>query len=86
MTLKHPEYKRRFKDSVGRYRTQSLFREMNSGKGEFDPLYTLKDEDPKGNLPSLKQMYLKANDPTEYEFAIAAFGEWHHWDILSKLA
>jgi hypothetical protein len=86
MMLKHSEYKGRFKDSVGRYRTQSLFREMNSGKGEFDPLYTLKDEDPKGKLPSLKQMYLEANDPTEYEFAIAAFGEWHHWDILSKLA
>jgi hypothetical protein len=50
------------------------------------PLYTLKDEDPKGELPSLKRLYLDANDPTEYQFAMDAFGEWNHWQIISKLA
>jgi len=83
--LKYPKYKGHLKDSVGRYRTQSLFREMNYGNTEFDPLYTLKDEDPKGELPSLKQMYIEASDPTEYDFALAAFGEWHHWQLLSEL-
>jgi hypothetical protein len=87
VTLKFPDYKKRFRDTVGRYRTQSLFREMAYGKlSEHGPLYTLKDEDPKGELPSLKQIYLEANDPTEYEFAIAAFGEWNHWKLLTSLA
>ena len=83
MPLKHSAYKGQFKDAVGRYRTQSLFTEFNNGTKTFKPLYTLKAE---GDLPSLKQMYIDANDPTEYEFAMAAFGEWNHWHLLSELA
>tara|TARA_Y100000034_G_scaffold136090_1_gene210747 strand:- start:1728 stop:2240 length:513 start_codon:yes stop_codon:yes gene_type:complete len=88
MTLKHPEYAGRFKDVMGRYRTQSLFREMSYGSKEDapDPLYTLKLVDPQGELPSLYQLYLDCNDPTEYEFAIQAFGEWYHWAVISQLA
>jgi len=85
--LKYPEYRGRFRDKMGRYRTQSLFREMAYGKlANHGPLYTLKDEDPQEKLPSLKRLYLESNDPTEYEFAIAAFGEWNHWKLISELA
>jgi len=53
---------------------------------EHGPLYTLKLNDTRGELPSLYQLYLDCNDPTEYTFAIAAFGEWYHWKVISELA
>ena len=58
------------KDNVGRYRTQSLFREfyVHTSTG-LSPIWTLKDEDPQGELPSLKRIYLDYEDPTEYSFA-----------------
>jgi hypothetical protein len=75
-----------FKDKVGRFRTQSLFREMNYGTNDQDPIYTLKAKDPQGKLPSLKDVYMECADPTEYEFAMAAFGSWQHWEALCKLS
>jgi hypothetical protein len=68
------------KDNVGRYRTQSLFREfyVHTSTG-LAPIWTLKDEDPQGELPSLKRIYLDYEDPTEYSFAMATFGNWQHW-------
>ncbi len=43
--------------------------------------FTLKDVEHKG-YPSLKQIYMSFDDPTEYDFAIAAFGSFQHWKIL----
>jgi hypothetical protein len=77
-----PDLKRKstsFKDVMGRYRTQSLFREFYV-KGEgLEPVWTLREEDPQGKLPSLKALYLEIGDPTEYRFAIEAFGSWKQW-------
>ena len=77
----HPELKDKMKDKLGRYRTMSLFREfyLNEEGSDLEPVYCLKDEDPQGKLPSLKQMYMEIGDPTEYEFAIQAFGSYQHW-------
>jgi len=68
-----PEYK----DSMGRYRTQSLFLETISITTET-PVFTLKPQDHKG-LPSLKRLYLEWMDPTEYSFAVEVLGSWEHW-------
>tara|TARA_R100000781_G_scaffold114004_2_gene83788 strand:+ start:476 stop:1009 length:534 start_codon:yes stop_codon:yes gene_type:complete len=77
MTLRYPEHKDSLKDSRNRYRTMSLFREFYLS--EVEPLWTLQDEDPQGVLPSLKKLYMDIGDPTEYEFALQAFGSWKHW-------
>jgi hypothetical protein len=67
-----------FKDTMGRYRTQSLFHEFRTITPEYKPLWTLKDE-PVNGLPSLKALYLSCGDPTEYSFAKEAFGSWNQW-------
>ena len=77
MTLRYPEHKDLLKDSRNRYRTTSLFREFYLSEAE--PLWSLQDEDPQGKLPSLKKLYMDIADPTEYEFALQAFGSWKHW-------
>ena len=83
-----PEHKAILKDSRGRYRTQSLFREFQFVTPTLEPIWTLKDEDAiiegmsrpdKVSLPSLKALYLDIADPTEYEFAMQAFGSWAQW-------
>ena len=74
----YPEHKPLLKDVSNRYRTKSLFREAYDTTG-FTPLWTLQDEDPQGLLPSLKAVYLASMDPTEYDFALEAFGSWNHW-------
>ncbi len=72
-------------DSVGRFRTQSLFREMSHQGDDHDPIFTLKENDPQGKLPSLHRLYMEVADPTEYDFAMLAFGSWRHFTHLSKL-
>jgi len=62
---------------MNRYRTMSLFREFYLS--EMEPLWSLQDEDPQGTLPSLKNLYMEIGDPTEYEFAMQAFGSYKHW-------
>ena len=71
------DYNDPMRDGQGRYRTKSLFREFYV-KGS-NPVWTLKDVDPKGTLPSLKRLYMDSNDPTEYSFAMECFGNWQHW-------
>lgn len=69
-------------DSGGRPLTQSLFLEM--GYTEF-AVYTLKEFDYtyKGRVyPSLKALYLKEEDPTEYLFATKHLLGWNHWKRL----
>lgn len=72
----------KFKDSQGKWLTQSLFLEF---KWNEDALYTLGDSDKeyKGRiLPSIKRLYIELGDVTEYEFANEHFGGWNHWKKL----
>ena len=79
-----PEYADKLKDRQGRYRTQSLFHELIqwNTRQNYEPLYTLAEEDGKFGLPSARQIYLQAEDPTEYEAAMALVGSWDHWQKL----
>ena len=77
--MKYPEHEDKLKDKLGRYRTMSLFREFYLQEKGQDPIWCLKDDDPQGTLPSLKKFYMEVSDPTEYEFAMQAFGSWQHW-------
>lgn len=70
----------RFKDSMGRYVTQSLF--LENGYDTDLAVYTLTDEDKdyKGKVyPSLRRLYLSCMDPTEYTFATTYLWGWEHW-------
>jgi len=80
----YPDHKKVLKDVQGRYRTQSLFREFYIK--DLEPLWSLKDEDSQGILPSLKKLYIECEDPTEYEFAMQAFGSWNHWIKIKSSA
>ena len=75
--------KSKFKDTMGRALTQSLFLEPNYNT-EF-AVYTLDGEDKtyKGTVyPSLKKLYLQMADPIEYEFATTYLLDWEHWEKL----
>lgn len=70
----------RFKNDVGAYLLGGMFYEQTlSDKRQV--LYTLKDRDHVG-YPSLYRLYMEADDPTEYNFAIAHLDGWHHWERL----
>jgi hypothetical protein len=74
-----------FRDSVGRMRTKSLFREYRHPK--YAALFTLKDRDVvegSKRYISLKRKYFEVGDPTEYQFSQAVFGSWDHWAKISK--
>lgn len=71
-------------DSMGKFRTQSLFLELGYGA---DALFTLKDQDHEheGKIyPSLKRLYLEFEDPTEYEFANTILLGWRHWQRMCE--
>lgn len=71
-------------DSMGRPLTQSLFLEI--GYSDY-AVYTLKEQDYeyKGKVyPSLKALYLKEEDPTEYQFASRHLLGWQHWKRLCE--
>lgn len=46
-------------------------------------VYTLKDRDHLG-YPSLYRLYMEADDPTEYSFAVANLDGWSHWERLCE--
>lgn len=72
----------KFKNASGAYLLAGLFYEMvNADKSSV--VYTLKNEDHMG-FPSLYRLYMEANDPTEYDFAVTNLGGWDHWERLSK--
>jgi len=73
----------KYLDSMGRYRTESLFLERSYGKNNPDlrPVYTLKDRDHEG-LRSAKQLYVMMQDPAEYAFAKEFLGSYEHWKKL----
>lgn len=72
-------------DGMGRPLTQGLFLEINYNT-DF-AVYTLKEDDfeYQGKLyPSLKKLYLKEEDPTEYVFATKHLLSWKHWKRLCE--
>lgn len=75
--------KSKFIDVNGNPLTQSLFLEL--GYNTQYAVYTLKEQDYeyKGILyPSLKQLYLAEEDPTEYLFAKKHLLSYQHWKRL----
>lgn len=73
-------------DDKGAARTQSLFLETSYGDTE-NVVYTLKprDHEYKGKVyPSIKRLFLEAEDPTEYNFAYTYFLDWDHWQQIKK--
>jgi len=71
----------KFKNAAGAYLTLNLFYETSQDKSQV--LYTLKDRDHAG-YPSLYRLYMDADDPTEYSFAITALDGWAHWERLTR--
>jgi len=73
------------KDSTGRWRTRSLFVET-IGKDQlaagFTPLFSLKGD---SKYEDLHSVYMQESDPTEYSFALRAFGSWEHFEVLQEL-
>lgn len=71
-------------DSMGKFRTQSLFLELGYGT---EALFTLKDQDHEHDgktYPSMKRLYLEFEDPTEYEFANTVLLNWKHWQRMCE--
>lgn len=71
-------------DSMGKFRTQSLFLELGYGA---DALFTLKDQDHEHDgttYLSMKRLYLEFEDPTEYEFANSVLLGWKHWQRMCE--
>lgn len=59
-----------------------LFVELQAlSKSEKGPFFTLKETCYNG-YPSLKEVFLNFEDPTEYEFATSVFGSWDLWETL----
>lgn len=73
-----------YKDSMGRYLTQSLFLECYTGNDKYEPVFTLKEFDYQG-LPSIRRLFLEYDDPTGYLFAKEVLGSYEHWKQLIKL-
>ena len=69
------------KDSMGRFRTLSLFVENKHEK--YPAPYSLKPYNHRGAM-SMYQIYMDVGDPTEYTQAIALLGSWKHWTLLSE--
>lgn len=71
-------------DSMGKFRTQSLFLELGY---KDEAVFTLKDFDHEHNdetYVSLKRLYLECEDPTEYQFAQAHLMGWKHWQRMCE--
>jgi len=89
-----------YRDELGRFRTASLFLETfkpDLDRTIYRPYFTLADNDREvaegswfyglneGNIfPSLRTIYLKYSDPSEYEFAMAVFKSDKQWKVLLK--
>lgn len=79
--------KSKLKDTMGRPLTQGLFLEI--GYNTQYAVFTFDDEDKeyKGTIyPSMKKLYLEAEDPTEYRFAKKYLLGWKHWKRLNDNA
>lgn len=74
--------KPKWKTDQGVYFTKSLFFEMITTTDKPNCVYTLKAEDHPLGYPSLRRLYLEAEDPTEYDFAVQYLGGIDHWKKL----
>ena len=77
-----------FKDSVGRWRTKSLFYEANDYQID-GAIFTLNEEDKtiKGKtLISLRKRFVESDDPTGYIVANEYLGGYTHWEAICKAA
>ena len=72
-----------FKDTMGRWRTNSLFKETNTDESKYTSVFTLADEDTDGRI-SMRRIYMDANDPTEFLAAKQLFGNLECWTNLCK--
>lgn len=74
-----------YKDKMGRWRTQSLFKEFYLDSEEsLLPVFTLKEYDDvctrtERLLPSMRQLFLKCKDPTGYVFAKQVLNSYDHY-------
>lgn len=75
------EYFDKFKDTQGRFRTQSLFIEHKNDS--YSTHFSLKKQDSQGHI-SLYRKYMEIADPTEYQVAIQLFGSYDHWQALCR--
>lgn len=73
----------KFKDSTGRWLTQSLFVETSYGNKNSTPMYTMKDYD-LDSIPSFTKMWLEIGDPTGWRQAHELLGGWDHWEALMR--
>jgi hypothetical protein len=74
-----------FKDSQGRYRTQSLF--IETPHESYPAHFTTKTYNVVKNgktYYSMYQKYMEIGDPTEYQVALRLLGSWDHWQALCK--
>lgn len=72
----------KYRDSMNRFRTFSLFKETNKFTDNYEAVFVLHEDDK--DLPSLKRIYLSYEDPTEYQFALDVFDSWDHWERLTN--
>lgn len=75
----------RFKNKMGFRYLRGLFYETRVL--DETAIYTLKSYDltVAGTVyPSLYRLYMAANDPTEYTFAVSHLEGWQHWQELSQ--
>lgn len=67
---------------MGMQLLQALFFETTPAD-KTNVVYTLKTEDHLG-YPSLYRLYMEADDPTEYTFAVQYLDGWSHWEKLCE--
>lgn len=72
------------RDPLNRYRTVSLFKELNKTK-KYISYYNLGDYDTPPFL-SMKRIYLSTNDISEYTQAMILLGSYEHWLTLTELS
>ena len=76
-----------FKDSIGRWRTKSLFYEINEYRVDPETLFTITEADKEINgkkLLSMRKLFVEAEDPTGYVIANEYLGGYAHWEALCK--
>lgn len=71
-----------FRIHTGQRKLRGLFYET-TGADKTGVVYTLKDRSHEG-YPSLYELYMSHDDPTEYTFAVACLDSWDHWEMLTQ--
>ena len=71
-----------FKDTGGRQRTRSLFKELETD--DYPSFFTLADSSTDTHV-SVRAKYMEYSDPTEYRVALALLGSFDHWETLCRL-